>query len=221
VAAICASASLVQARTWRSIEAFQQHMMQVPDPDLNHITAARTGKLRFLEGDVKGGREAVKRELESAPNVGGVILTWRQVAPAAPLTAEVESRELQEWPAAPYAIAEVRIARDQLAEGRTHDALLHLDSAVAFSPDFIEARFRRGVLLALLGRSGEAVHDWLLIERPFGNRGAAPPAVIDFMSSSIETELDAEGNGRMSQLMRVERQRETSGSAGDVRGPSS
>jgi hypothetical protein len=221
VAAVCASASLVQARTWQNIETFQQHMMQVPDPDLNHITAARTGKLRFLEGDVRAGREAVKRELENAPNVGGVILTWRQVAPAAPLTEEVASRELQEWPAAPYAIAEVRIAREQLAEGRTHDALLHLDSAVALSPDFIEARFRRGVLLALLGRSGEAVHDWLSVERPSGGRGAAPPAVIDFMTASIEKELDAEGNERTSQLMREERHRRALGSASDVRGPSS
>jgi protein O-mannosyl-transferase len=209
-AVACAAASLAQARTWRDIETFQRHLMQVPDPDLNHITAARTGKLRFLEGDVRGGREAVKLELDRAPGVGGVILTWRQVAPAGPLSPEVASRELQEWPTAPYSFAEVQIARDQLAEGRTHDALLHLDSALARSPDYVEARFRRGVLLALLGRPEEALHDWLIVERSGGARHLAPPAVVDFMTERIAGEFDADGNARASRLMREERQRQAS-----------
>jgi protein O-mannosyl-transferase len=217
-AAACAAASLVQARTWRNIGAFQQHMMQIPDSDLDHITAARTGKLRFLEGDVRGGREAVKRELERAPNVGGVILTWRQIAPSGPLSPEVESRVLQEWPAAPYSFAEVQISRDQLAEGRSRDALLHLDSAVARSPDFLEARFRRGVLLALLGHSRAALHDWLLVERPMANRAAAPHGVVDFMTDQLEKEFVAEGDGRTSELIREERLRRTSAR---VPGPSS
>jgi hypothetical protein len=161
--AACALVSVREARVWRSTEAFQASMLQNPDPDLAHITAARAGKLRFLEGDVRGGRQIVARELKAAPSIGGVVLTWRQVAPAVDPVREVAARPLQEWPAAPFAVAHTQIARQQLQEGRAADALLHLDAALAISPDFTEARFRRGVLLASYGDPEGALHDWLAV----------------------------------------------------------
>jgi hypothetical protein len=196
-ALVCAEASLEGARIWQNAGNFQVHMMQNPDRDLGHITAARAGKLRFLEGDVRGGREAVRLELERAPSVGGVILTWREIAPANALSPETASRRLQEWPAAPFTIAEVQIARAQLEEGRTGDALLHLDAAIEISPDFAEARFRRGVLLAAEGQPGRALHDWLCIERDAGQTASE----VNFMTGCLRKAYLAEGNAVAAQLL--------------------
>jgi hypothetical protein len=212
----CALSSVGQARVWRDIGAFQRHMMLIPDPDLRHITAARTGKLRFLEGDVRGGREAVRLELERAPDVGGVILTWRQVMSQAPLSPEVASRKLQEWPAAPFSCVDLQIARIQVDEGRTGDALLHLDAAVARSPNFTEARFRRGLLLAAAGRPREALHDLLLVERPAAGRAPVSRALAQFMTEAVANGFEREGNGREARSVRLDWRRNKSGMDGSA-----
>jgi hypothetical protein len=201
-AVACAWVSVGQARIWRSTNSFEAHMMENPDLDLDHITAARAGKLRFLEGDVRGGRNAVWQELGRAPAVGGVILTWSQIAPGAPLSAQVASTRLQEWPAAPFAVANMQIARDQVAEGRLRDALLHLDAALEIAPDYAQARFRRGVILAASGYSGPALHDWLSVAYAGELRSSATREQFDFMTDCLRKEYSAEGNGRAAEFVR-------------------
>jgi hypothetical protein len=171
-AAVCAVASRRQARLWGSPAAFEAKMMAVPDPELRHITAARAGKLRFLRGEVRDGRAQVWDELQRAPGVGGVQLTWREIAPRTPLSPEVARRPLEEWTVAPYALIELQLARGQLAEGRTYDALQHLTAAIQMAPEFSEARFRRGILFCAYGRLPEALHDWLEVaQHPSGDGG--------------------------------------------------
>jgi tetratricopeptide (TPR) repeat protein len=204
LAALWSAASVREARVWSDTEAFQQHILSNPDPDLRHITLARMGKLRFMEGDVKGGRAAVKRELDLAPSIGGVYLTWTQVQPAGFLSPRVAESRLQEWPGAPFAVADLEVARRQLQEGRVGDALRHLDSALIRSPRFIEARVRRGLLLAALGRPDEALHDWLYVEWP---RESAPRAEVDFMSNYLEQQFGAHGNAQALRFLKLERSR--------------
>lgn len=206
-AAACAAASVVQARIWRDMDAYYASSDRNPDPDLRHITVALGGKLRFLEGDVAGGREIARRELARAPGVGGVILIWRQIGPPAPLGPQLAATKLQEWAAAPFSCTDVVIARDQLDDGRPRDALLHLDAAVARSPDYVEARVRRGVLLAALGRPRDALHDWLFVERRDAGRASATKGEIDFMSSVLEKEFAEQGDSRAAALVRLERGR--------------
>jgi hypothetical protein len=203
-AAACACVSLGEARIWRDTHTFEARLMENPDRDLDHITAARAGKLRFLEGDVRGGREAVQQELLRAPSVGGVILTWRQVAPGAPLSAEVAARRLQEWPAAPFAFAEMQVARDQIAEGRLRDAMLHLNAAITIAPEFTQARFRRGVLRAAFGDAGGSLHDWLYVAQAAARRGAATREQFDFMTDTLQKEYALEGDSRMASQVRAE-----------------
>jgi hypothetical protein len=198
----CAWVSVGQARIWRSTGAFEAHMMENPDPDLDHITAARAGKLRFLEGDVRGGRNAVWQELGRAPAVGGVILTWSQIAPHSPLSAQVAETRLQEWPAAPFAVAHMQISQDQIADGRLGDALLHLDAALEIDPDYTQARFRRGVILAAFGNSRPALHDWLSVAYAVGARSSATREQFDFMTDCLRKEYLAEGNGRAAESVR-------------------
>ena len=195
LAIACAIVSVRDARNWTSTEAFQARMLQNPDPDLAHITAARAGKLRFLAGDVRGGREAVARELKEAPMVGGVVLTWEQVAPPPGLSPALAATTLQEWPAAPFAVAHAAIARQQLAEGRAADALLHLDQALAVSPFYEEARFRRGVILASLRDTDLALHDWLFVRNANGP-GKDRSAELDYLGASIAKALEARGDAR-------------------------
>jgi hypothetical protein len=90
-----------------------------------------------------------------------VILTWKQMAPAKPLPADVAVRPLQEWVAAPWAVLHLEIALNKVKDGCLEDGLAHLNSALALSPDYSDARFTRGLVLANLGRT-EAVHDWLI-----------------------------------------------------------
>jgi len=193
-AAICAAVSLRQCAEWRDTPSLQARLLRNPDADLNHITIARAGKLRFLEGDVRGGRAVVAAELARAPDVGGVILTWRELAPAAPLTAEERSRPLEEWRVAPLSFAELELARDQLAEGRTYDALQHLDAILARSPEYGEARFRRGVLLVAYGRLPEALHDWVEAAGLRQTRAPASPAELAFLASCVESGYLAAGD---------------------------
>jgi hypothetical protein len=206
-AAACAWVSLVQARTWRNTETFEARMMRNPDADLDHITAARAGKLRFLQGDVRGGREAVRAELARAPAVGGVILTWRQMAPAGPLEPEVAARRLQEWPAAPLAYADLQIATAQVAEGRMRDALRHMDAAIAMTPGFTEARFRRGVLLASSGNPAAALHDWLYVEREAEMRPGLNHAQFDYITEDLKRAFEAQNDGRASGLLQAAKAR--------------
>ena len=189
---VCAQVSVVDARDWRDTPSFQARLMQNPDQDLAHITAARAGKLLYMEGNVRDGRQAVLAELRAAPSVGGVILTWQQVAPAAPISPAVAATRLQEWTAAPFAFAHARIAREQLEEGRVSDALDHLDEALKISPGFAEARFRRGVLEVAYGNLPMALHDWLYLRG--SHRGSAGGAERDFLSGCLEKAYAAEGS---------------------------
>jgi len=197
---VCALVSVSESRVWRNTDTFQERMMRNPDSDLDHITAARAGKLRFLEGDVRGGRDAVRGELARAPSVGGVILTWRQIAPSSPMSAEVAATRLQEWPTAPFAYAHQQIALAQLDEGRNRDALLHLDAALVVAPDYAEARFERGMVFAASGAAGSALHDWLFLRRAWGAR-PAQAARLSYMGRRIASAYAAEGNGRYARLL--------------------
>jgi protein O-mannosyl-transferase len=189
-----------QARTWGSPAAFEAKMMAVPEPELRHITAARAGKLRFLRGEVRDGRAQVWDELQRAPGVGGVQLTWREIAPRSPLSPEVASRPLEEWPVAPYALIELQLARGQLAEGRSYDAVQHLTAAIQMAPEFSEARFRRGILFCAYGRLPEALHDWLQVaQHPAGAGGE-----LAFFTDSLRKAYLAAGDeGSAAALERV------------------
>ncbi|HEY4990103.1 MAG TPA: tetratricopeptide repeat protein [Opitutaceae bacterium] len=99
------------------------------------------------------------------------------------------------------------MAKEQIDEGRPNDALLHLDAAVARSPEYGEARLRRCVLFAALGRSQDALHDWLVLERPHQNRTAATKAQVDFMASTLEKEFEGHRDANASLLIRLERDR--------------
>jgi tetratricopeptide (TPR) repeat protein len=202
-----ASVSVRDARNWRNTDAFQMHIIGTQDPDLRHITAARMGKLRFLEGDVRGGREAVKAEFDAAPSIGGVVLTWKQVAPAGFLSPLVAKSRLQEWSAAPFSVADASIARQQLDEGRVEDALLHLNAALERSPSYMEARFRRGLMLAALGRAQDALHDWLVVVRQGRGRDEASRAQADFMAGYLEKRFLEQGAERQLRALRLERAR--------------
>ena len=203
-AVACACVSVRGAEVWRDTHAFEAKLMENPDRDLEHITAARAGKLRFLEGDVRGGRQAVGQELQRAPSVGGVILTWREIAPGGPLSAEVAARRLQEWPAAPFAFAEMQVAQEQIAEGRLRDAVLHLDAALEISPDFTQAHFRRGILLAAFGNAGGSLHDWLYVVQAAQRHGAASREQCDFMTDTLQKEFALEGDSRSAARVRAE-----------------
>jgi len=201
VLALAAAVSRRQCEEWRDTPALQARLLRNPDPDLNHITVARSGKLRYLDGDVRGGRAIVAAELAAAPKVGGVILTWREVAPARPLTPAELATPLEEWTVAPLSVAELTLARELAAGGRTDDALLHLDATVARSPEYGEAHFFRGVLLAAYGRLPEALHDWVETVGLEGSRAPATPAEERYLARTIAQGYAAAGDAVMAERM--------------------
>jgi tetratricopeptide (TPR) repeat protein len=81
------------------------------------------------------------------------------------------------------------IAQTQLRQARIEDALLHLDEALALSPDYEDARFRRGLVLAEAGRMG-AVHDWIVFH---GNARANDRARDGFLASRVRALYEARG----------------------------
>jgi hypothetical protein len=189
-AAVCAPLALRQARVWRDAPSYFAAVLTGTRLDyVRHITVSRQALLQFSGGDVRGGRVRAWEELQRAPDVAGVGLTWKQMAPASPLPPEVAARTLEEWPAAPWSVLHLQIALQQMKEGRIDDALAHLDAALELSPDYADARFTRGALLADLGR-GEAAHDWLVLRgdlRP-GDRGRNA-----FLGSKVAALYRAEG----------------------------
>lgn len=161
----CACLSLRQARLWYDASAIHRHVLtRFEDVDLRNITLVRMAKLKFLAGDVRGGRAQARKIYAAAPQIAGVERSWREMAPPQPLSPEVEARPLQEWRAAPWACLHERIAVEQLKAGRTGDARVRLDAALVLSPDFVEARFRRALVLAELKDPHAALHDWLIVE---------------------------------------------------------
>ena len=189
-AAVCAPLALRQARVWRDAPSYFAAVLTGTRLDyVRHITVSRQALLQFSGGDVRGGRVKAWQELQSAPDVAGVGLTWKQMAPASPLSPEVAGRTLEEWPAAPWSVLHLQVALQQMKEGRIDDALVHLDAALELSPDYADARFTRGALLADLGRM-EAAHDWLVLRgdtRP-GDRGRNA-----FLGSKVAALYRAEG----------------------------
>jgi thioredoxin-like negative regulator of GroEL len=81
------------------------------------------------------------------------------------------------------------IAQAQLRQGRVEDALLHLDQALALSPGYADARFRRGLVLAEAGRMA-AVHDWLVFR---GDARANDRARDAFLASRVRILYEARG----------------------------
>jgi tetratricopeptide (TPR) repeat protein len=86
-------------------------------------------------------------------------------------------------------VAHLITAQTQLLQARTEDALLHLDQALALDPDYGDARFRRGLVLADAGRMG-AVHDWLVFH---GNARAKDRARDAFLASRVRLLYEARG----------------------------
>jgi hypothetical protein len=111
------------------------------------------------------------------------------MAPAKPLPADVAVRPLQEWAAAPWAVLHLEIALNKVKDGRLEDGLTHLNSALALSPDYSDARFTRGLVLANLGRT-EAVHDWLIFrsESHADDRGRTA-----YLASKLRALLESRG----------------------------
>jgi Flp pilus assembly protein TadD len=122
------------------------------------------------------------------------VLTWEQVAPPPGLSPALAATTLQEWPAAPFAVAHAQIARQQLEEGRAAEALAHLDQALEISPGYVEARFHRGVILASYGDTDLALHDWLVV------RKGGKPAETQYLGNCIEKAYAAKGDERSRQL---------------------
>jgi hypothetical protein len=73
--------------------------------------------------------------------------------------------------------------------------LLHLDQALAVSPFYEEARFRRGVILASLRDTDLALHDWLFVRNANGP-GKDRSAELDYLGASIAKALEARGDAR-------------------------
>lgn len=179
-----------QARVWRNAEAyFSAVLAGSQSDDIRQITVSRMALLHFFRGDVRDGRAGAWDELKRAPKIGGVILTWKQMAPAKPLPADVAVRPLQEWAAAPWAVLHLEIALNKVKDGRLEDGLAHLNSALALSPDYSDARFTRGLVLANLGRT-EAVHDWLIFrnESHADDRGRTA-----YLASKLRALLESRG----------------------------
>ncbi len=179
-----------EAAVWESTHAYLVSVRDGTRLDaVREITISRLALLQFLRGDVRGGRSGAWEELQRAPATEGVILVWKEMAPASPLPPEIAGRTLQEWPAAPWAVVELDLAQRQVREGRIDDALAHLDQALALSPDYADARFNRAVVLAETGRMG-AVHDWLVFR---GSPGAGDRGREAFLASKIRALYEARG----------------------------
>ena len=198
-AAACACRSVAEARTWRdSATRMRRLEAGTDDADLRAILVAREAKLRFLSGDVREGRADAWRERQRYPGVGGVLLVWREIAPASPLSPDVAARRLQEWPAAPWACLHKQVAAEELANGGIGEALDHLDAAVALAPAYSEARLRRGLLLASIGRPGEALHDWLALEW-IGDRSAPVVAGNRLLTAQLAAAYRAQGEAALAE----------------------
>ena len=179
-----------EARVWRNTRDYLESVLSASRiEEVRQITVSRLAFLQFLGGDVRGGRKIAYEELARAPGTGGVLLVWEHMEPKQPLSPEVAARPLQEWPAPPWAVAHLITAQTQLLQARTEDALLHLDQALALDPDYGDARFRRGLVLADAGRMG-AVHDWLVFH---GNARAKDRARDAFLASRVRLLYEARG----------------------------
>jgi hypothetical protein len=179
-----------EARVWRSTRAYLESVLATTRIDeVRQITVSRLALLQFLGGDVRGGRLGALAELARAPRTEGVVLAWKDMAPGQPLSPDVAARPLQEWNAPPWAETHLVIAQAQLRQGRVEDALLHLDQALALSPDYADARFRRGLVLAEAGRMA-AVHDWLVFR---GDARANDRARDAFLASRVRILYEARG----------------------------
>ena len=188
--AFLAALAAGQCQVWRSSDAYFSAVLAHNElDDIRQITVSRLALLRFFGGDVRGGRLSAVEELGRRPDLGGVVLTWRQMAPRAALSAEVAGRRLQEWPAAPWAVLQLEVARSQAKEGRAGDALDHIDSALGLAPEYMDARFYRAVMLADLGRL-EAAHDWLIFHGWARGRDRGRD---DFLTARIRALYEARG----------------------------
>jgi len=179
-----------EARVWRNTRDYLESVLGTTRiEEVRQITISRLALLQFLGGDVRGGRLNALAELAKAPGTGGVQLAWNAMAPGQPLPPDVAARPLQEWNASPWAETHLMIAQTQLRQARIEDALLHLDEALALSPDYEDARFRRGLVLAEAGRMG-AVHDWIVFH---GNARANDRARDGFLASRVRALYEARG----------------------------
>ena len=202
VAAVgCVRISVGEARGWRNSETWMRRFeARTDDADLRAITVAREAKLRFLGGEVREGRTAAWNDLQRSPGNGGVLLTWREMAPAGPLAADVAARPLQEWPAAPWACAHKQVAEEALAEGGMDEALDHLDAAIEMAPSYSEARLRRGLLLASTGRPAAALHDWMALET-MGDRSPALAAGGKLFTAALAAAFRAQGEAGLAERL--------------------
>lgn len=197
LAVTCSLLSFQQGKLWRDAMAMHEHVLtRLKDPDLRNITLVRIAKLQFMAGNVRDGRLLAEKVYAQAPQIAGVERSWREMRPAQPVPVEVAARPLQEWRAAPWAYLHDNIAREQLSEGRSRDALVRLSAALVLSPDFMEVRFRRALVLADLGRPREAMHDWLILETS-GSRARLAPGALPFAATQIATALRSAGDERL------------------------
>jgi protein O-mannosyl-transferase len=200
-AATCALLSTRQARIWRDAFTIHEQMLsRFHDPDLRNIALARIAKLQFLAGNVRDGRALAEKIYAQAPAVAGVERSWREMRPAQPIPPEVAAQPLQEWRSVPWAFLHESIAREHLKSGRTRDGLVRLNAALALSPGYVEARFRRALVLAELGRGRAALHDWLVAEVQNNGRVLAPEG-MQFAAHQVAGALRAQGDEALAQAL--------------------
>jgi hypothetical protein len=170
------------------------------DVDLRNITLIRMAKLQFLEGDVRAARETAWQIYQKSPHIAGIVRTWREMAPSSSLSPEVAAQPLQEWSAVPLALLHESIAREQFAQGRASDALMHLNLALARAPAAPEIRFRRLLVFTALGQSRAALHDWLVLETRATSR-IPGPAAMQFAATQIVQQLRVAGDERLASAL--------------------